>query len=640
MPEGWRRLVDELARSDDWTTAAELAARLDVTSRSIRSWAAQANGAGPRVVRSGPDGYRLDHAALAERAAAEAERADERPADRPEGRVAQLVRRLVDADHSLDVYEIAAAMHVSDSTLESDLSRVRARVRGTGLSLERRGSTVRLTGPESASRRLLGALLREESARGRAGIAALRRRFPELPGFREALVAELDRAGYAPNEYALDDVLLHVVIAVDRITRDRTLEAEPVEPVSAAPSAADGARDPAPDPVEELLGRLVDDRLGVRLPASDRAHLARLLRTRAATRRVDGAPASDERPASPRSALVRGIVARAASEYLVELEGDDFIERLALHIDHLAERSAEESFSRNPLTAQIKTAYPLIYELGVYVASELRRTEGIRVNDDEIAYLAMHLGARLDRRRAERDEVRVRIDAPAYHDLRETLAKRVRAAAGEGVLLTDGSPADLVVAVVPPVDASERVVLVGPLPTEDDLERVRAEIVRMRRARRTARLAARLSETIEPGFFVRGMRGLDREDVIRLLGDRLIDAGVVDRAYVDGAVERERMSSTAFADHLAVPHAMTMTATRTGIAIAVDDVPVDWAGSPVHVVALIAFSDSGRAEFQEVFDQFVETFSERQNVLRLVKGATDYPGLVAELTRLMDALPR
>jgi lichenan operon transcriptional antiterminator len=337
---------------------------------------------------------------------------------------------------------------------------------------------------------------------------------------------------------------------------------------------------------------------------------------------------------------VRGIVRRAASEYLVDLTDDEFIDRLALHVDNLAERSADRSFSRNPLTAQIKAAYPLIYELAVFVASELRRADGIQVNDDEIAYLAMHLGAHLDRRRAA-DEVRVVIDVPAYHDLRATLAARVAETAGDGVHVaiageTDASGADVIVAVVPPAGIGARLVLVSPLPTADDLERVRAEIAALRRSRRLARLAARLAETIEPGFFVRGMRGLDREGVIRMLGDRLIEAGVVDRSYVDGAVERERMSSTAFADHLAVPHAMTMSARRTAIAIAIDDAPVDWAGTPVHVVALIAFADSGRAEFQEVFDQFVEAFSDRENVLRLVRGAQDHAGLVTELARLMD----
>ena len=134
---------------------------------------------------------------------------------------------------------------------------------------------------------------------------------------------------------------------------------------------------------------------------------------------------------------------------------------------------------------------------------------------------------------------------------------------------------------------------------------------------------------------MRGVGGREREDVIRLLGDRLISAGVVDDDYVTGALDRERMSSTAFTDLLAVPHAMTMSASRSAIAIAIDEHPIEWGGASVHVVALIAFAEDGRAEFQAVFDQFVEAFSEPDNVRRLVRGALDYPGLLAELSGIM-----
>jgi len=631
MGERWQRLLDELMRVDGWTTSAELADRLGVTTRTVRAWVAAANAAAdPAVIRSGPDGYRLDHAAFASRV----DDVVSGDAIRPEARQAQLIRRLVDTDAGIDVFDTAAELHLSESTVETDLTRIRERLTGTGLALERHGARVRMSGPEAARRRLLGDLFRAESARGRAAFDVLRRRFPALPEFRDALISGLEQAGYAPNEYAIDDVLLHVSIAVDRVTRDRTLGAD--GPPERSRSAARVSTDDDQDRLDGLLEPLVSAHLGVRLPAPDLRHLARLIRTRAATRR--SAPGTRT---SPRRALVHGIVQRAASEYLLDLTDDAFIDRLALHVDNLAERSADRSFSRNPLTAQIKAAYPLIYELAVYVASELMRADDIRVNEDEIAYLAMHLGAHLDRRR-QADTVRIVIDVPAYHDLRDALAARVTATAGEGVAVrlageADAAPADLIVAVAPPAAPASRLVLVAPLPTDEDLERVRAEVTALRRARRTARLATRLADAIEPTFFVRGMRGLDPEGVIRMLGSRLITAGAVDASYVDGAVERERMSSTAFSDHLAVPHAMTMSARRTAIAIAIDETAIDWAGTPVHVVALIAFADSGRAEFQEVFDQFVEAFSERDNVLRLVRGATDYAGLVSELARLMEA---
>ena len=96
------------------------------------------------------------------------------------------------------------------------------------------------------------------------------------------------------------------------------------------------------------------------------------------------------------------------------------------------------------------------------------------------------------------------------------------------------------------------------------------------------------------------------------------------------------MSSTAFTDNLAVPHAMSMTARRTSIAIAVNDTPMDWGENRVNVVALIAFSESGRRTFQSVFDQFVEVFADRADVQRLIKRSVDFASFIDELVHLMD----
>jgi lichenan operon transcriptional antiterminator len=639
VAEKWERFVDALGHADGWTTASELADRLGVTTRTIRNYAAQANSGGV-IVESGPAGYRLDRAAWANRGVP-ARRDSSRPV-----RAARVIRSLIDATDGLDVHETAAANHVSDSTFEADLARVRARLDGTGLTLVRQGPRITLEGPETARRRLLGALFRDESARGMLELDALRAAFPEVSEFRTALVAGLADAGYAPNEYGLNDVLLHTAIALDRVATNHPLdEADAAAP----PASSDGSTAPvaasastaADGPLAELLARLVDEHFGTSVGPADLAHLTRLLETRAATRTTAAAQADAAgRPISPRVPLVRRIVAGASAAYLVDLDDEDFIDRLALHVDNLVARASTSNLSRNPLTASIKAAYPLIYELAVYIASELARTEGIAVDDDEIAYIAMHVGAYLDQRRSRGEIVRVAVSAPAYHDVHTALAARIRSAVDDEVELVapgeEAERADVLVAVIEPSSPVERLVLVAPFPTEVDLERVRAEIARVRRARRRARLAASLSRYIAPELFVRGLRGFDRDGAIRMLGDRMISAGVIDRAYVEGALERERLSSTAFTEHLAVPHAMTMTARRTAIAIAIDDVPIDWGGASVNVVALIAFAESGRAEFQEVFDQFVEAFSERENVQRLVVGATDYPGLLAELSRLME----
>ena len=72
------------------------------------------------------------------------------------------------------------------------------------------------------------------------------------------------------------------------------------------------------------------------------------------------------------------------------------------------------------------------------------------------------------------------------------------------------------------------------------------------------------------------------------------------------------------------------------IGIALFDPPIRWGEGTVQVVALVAFSAEGRATFQTVFEQFVEVFSERGDVQRLIRASVDFPTYIDELVRLID----
>ncbi|TXK19187.1 transcription antiterminator [Homoserinibacter sp. GY 40078] len=632
MVDRHEQLVDVLAQHDGWLTAADLGARLGVTDRSIRGYVAALNsGSDAPVIESGPSGYRLDRGEWARRLR------DDRGAraETPTERATAVLRALLDAppeSEGVDLYELAERLHVSDSTLETDLARARSRAGAAGLTIVRTRERVQLEGPETARRRLIGALFRDEATRGMREVDRIESWFAagDLTAFKTALIARLVADGYEINDYGLSTVLLHLAIAVDRSQTQSALPArggETEEGVFAA-----------------IIDELVADHFDVKLPPGDLDYLGFLLGTRVAVAPLDAGPPpiDDEQLAE-----VRAIVEKAAREYLIDLDGDgDFLLRLAMHIRQLVRRAQEGSFSRNPLTRSIKSGYPMIYELAVYIARELQISTGIDVPEDEIAFLAMHLGARLEERRQTEQAVTATIVAPAYHRLHLELLHRVESAVGHDLRIEqldtrsdvdwDALPGDLIISVIDPPTPSDRIIVVHPFLGEADVKVIQAAISRTRRGRRRARLAERLGGYFDERLFFRELYAPDAEAMIRILGEKMIEAGIVDDTYVTGAIERERLSSTAFTDGLAMPHAMAMTAERTAIALVLNTTSMQWGGSRVEVVAFIAFSESGRASFQEVFDQLVEVFSDRENVRTLVARATDVPTLVAELTRLID----
>lgn len=625
------RMLDILSRRAAWVTAAELAHDLGVTSRSIRSYAAALG----ELVESGPTGYRVKGDAYAAYLADTP--ATSPSAGSPQERLAFLARRLLDEPDGIDVYETAESLFVSDSTIEADLTRVRGLLAGTELELDRHGAIARLTGPEIARRKLLSRLFRDEMRQGVVDVSRIQEAFASegLAAFKSDLVEMLDARGFFVNEYGINDVLLHMAVALDRVAKDRVL-----------PSAGVAEPGEALRGLAEDLGGLVHKHFDVELDPTELRYLAILLRTRVIAPGA-GQDSVAEFVSEEDLAIVRGIVSRASTEYLVDLRDEDFIVRLTLHVQNLVARAHENAYSRNPLTRSIKSSYPMTYELAVYIASRLQAAEGIAVNDDEIAYIAMHVGAYLEQQSRRRDAVRTAVVCPNYYDMHILLREKLESALGDEldivsvITSTDADwssiDADLVLTTIDPRGRRENTVIVQPFLTETDVEHIRQSVARIRRQRRRAGIKNELLEYFDESLFLRNFYARDAITMIRALGDRMIAADAIGSDYVEQAIEREQMSSTAFTDTLAVPHAMTMNAKRTAIAIVVNDTAMDWGDARVNVIAFIAFSEGGRAAFQTVFDQFVEVFSDREAVLGLIRRADTFTAFIDELVRIIDA---
>ncbi|MDN5978335.1 BglG family transcription antiterminator [Acidipropionibacterium jensenii] len=624
-----QQLVERLGRAEAWTTSSSLADALGVTRRSIRNYVASINrhSRNHEIIESSPRGYRLNAAAYA----VYRESLSAGEAATPRQRLYDLVRTLVDSDDGVDLYELAGELAVSDSTVESDLGRVR-RILPEGLGLSRSGSIVALAGGERAKRRLLSRMFHDETEHGVVGLEAIQREFvpDHLSEFKTDLVSALREAGYYVNDFGIDSALLHIAIAVDR-----TRKAPVAEEAEAVPD----------DPVARVIAGLTAQHFDVALSGDDLEYLPSLLAVHAITPLLNDAGRSYLDPKIV--AVVRSVIEDVGREYLIDLSDDEFINRFALHVRSLLRRASQRAYSRNPLAGSIKTSYPMTYELSVYVARGLQKRLGVTFNDDEIAYIALHIGAYLSERAQAEERVTCTIVCPTYYDLQTTLRNRVQVMLGDvldvKMLIArtdvdwDHLGTDLVLTTIEPPVPSPSALVIKPFFSPADADRVRGALPRIRTTRRRRAIKENLLAYFDESLFLRDAPLTGADDTIRMLGDRMVAAGAITSQYVEGALERERLSSTVFADGLAVPHALEMSARRTVIAVAINGSSIPWGGKRVNVAAFVAFSSDSRSDFQTFFDQFIAVFSDGSNLRRIVEQATSFQAFIAELTAILDS---
>ena len=114
-----------------------------------------------------------------------------------------------------------------------------------------------------------------------------------------------------------------------------------------------------------------------------------------------------------------------------------------------------------------------------------------------------------------------------------------------------------------------------------------------------------------------------KENVIRAVGQMLVDTGYVNPSYVDAMVKREESFSTFMGNELALPHGVEEAkkdVKASGIAVMVFPEGTDWSGEQVKVVVGIAGVGE---EHLKILSAIAEVALEEGSMEKLISGNED-----------------
>lgn len=99
-------------------------------------------------------------------------------------------------------------------------------------------------------------------------------------------------------------------------------------------------------------------------------------------------------------ALVKKLIERAGLFLKIDLGNDKELEKsLLIHLKPTITRLKYGMNIFNPLLNEIKSRYPEVFEASKWACKMMEQEMGITLNEDEVGYIAMHIGASLERNR-------------------------------------------------------------------------------------------------------------------------------------------------------------------------------------------------------------------------------------------------
>ena len=117
-----------------------------------------------------------------------------------------------------------------------------------------------------------------------------------------------------------------------------------------------------------------------------------------------------------------------------------------------------------------------------------------------------------------------------------------------------------------------------------------------------------------------GCKADTKENVIRQVGQMLVDSGYVNPSYVDAMVKREESFSTYMGNELALPHGVEEAKKEikaSGIAVMIFPEGTDWGGETVKVVGIAGVGE----EHLQILSVIAEQALEEGNMERIINGS-------------------
>lgn len=614
-----RRILRYLATHDGWATSAVLSTELGCSVRSVKSDVKKLNTAHPGIIKSGRSGFSIGDRSLLSRF----DPVETSPIPQsPEERRSAILRALLMGRRETTLERLSDELCVSSVTLTKDLARVKLDMAEFGLEVHSRGGLLRVVGGEANEKRMVASLIFNETKGFFNQLDVMRSYFPDLDmqGLRDEIELALERHRLFLNDYVLANFILHVAIVLER----------GLNGFGADPDDSPDMRGPDKE-VEMFVAEVCDvmeGRYGIRISSRDRVSFSVILSTRLEGRDT----ASVEFVGDKVMDFVRRTLQRVSDEYGITLEGEAFLIRFGLHIKNMVLRLESAMTLRNPQTASIRNDYPFVYDIAVFIAQAIHAEQHITIPDDEIAYIALHIGCLIEEQSIERSKVRCVLVSPNYNDNGIALAWRILCAHESSIVMEgvvdsiDRLPAnyrpDLIIsttslAVTPPFPVVE----ISPFLGQRDLTTLRAHLEMVRSRRHRKEMEERLRTLFSQQLFFCNAGFTSRDNAVETMGAALIAEGCARSDYIERLREREAISSSAFLD-IALPHPLDMDALRTAIAVSVHPEPLDWAGTPVYLVFMLAIHPEDKSVFRHIFDFVTDALYDRHRIQEITSSTS------------------
>lgn len=564
----------------------------------------------------------------------------------PQYRQSYILRTLLKNKYTYTLQLLAEDLYCSKSTIVNDLTYIDKWLKNRGLHLMRKQNQgLWIEGNENDYRRAMMDLFSESHGNNDANLEnesdkldyrvdfvnykKIRQLFPRIDLFKiqEIIKEAEEKLEYYFTDQAFINLIIHIAIAIERVKNEK--EIKMVEEF-----------------FESLKGKYelevaswVVDRLSKTFNlvfSKDEIGYIAL--------HMLGAKIQEEVDPSKCDILLdvqneeyvntaKEIVYLAGEVLNVDLSQDKLLlTALVLHLRPTTVRLKHGLELRNPMLDTIKNEYTSIFGAAWACSSIFEKRLGVSINEDEVAYIAMHLAVGVGRLSKRVKVIVVCSSGIGTSQLISTrLEKRfneIEIIATIPLNLLKGeiiSKADLIISTIPGVLNSPKFVYVSAILGAADVLKIKNALGKLEiKSDKEEGIGKRnvenyISDVLDEELCFIDDKRHNLRDIINYYGNIMEEKGYVESGFCENVLERENISSTVIGKGIAIPHSTQEFVKQSKICIVRINEPIMLEDEKVKLIIILALKFNDYMFTKEFYRKFYSILDSEKLIAKIME---------------------
>ena len=294
----------------------------------------------------------------------------------------------------------------------------------------------------------------------------------------------------------------------------------------------------------------------------------------------------------------------------IDISNDEVFEKcLYNHINSIYKKMKLGINQYGVLPIDIRIKYPYAYELGKIAKKTIEEELDLKLDDEEISNIAVHVGGAIERAEHNQKKKVFKVIIVCVSGigtsmlvknkleyLFEDKIKIVKIIPAYLIDYINAMEVDFIISTVDIKFDRVPVITVSPLLNDNEIKIIEKFMKTGKKYKEVE-----VKDLFDRDLFFTDLKFKTKEEVIEFMGDELLNKGVIDSDMKNSFFDREKIATTEIGNMVALPHGANGKILKNKIAVGILKNPIHWTLGDVRLILILAIDKDEIFDYEKLF---------------------------------------